>query len=502
MARQVKIFDTTLRDGEQSPGCSMNMQEKLELAAALSGMGVDVIEAGFAASSPGDFEAVKAVSAHVKNSSVASLCRCLEKDIDAAWEALRGAASPRIHVFLATSEIHMRAKLRMTPEQVLEQAVRAVRYAKKLCADVQFSAEDAIRSDKDFLRRVAEAVIAAGATTFNIPDTVGYSTPYEVRELVGWMVQNCAGAGDVTFAVHMHNDLGMATANTISGIAAGAGQAEVTLCGIGERAGNAPLEEVLMTLNTRRDALDVFCRADTTQIYRAARMLQAIIGRPIPPNKPIVGANAFAHEAGIHQHGVMADRKTYEIMSPQSIGVPEKAMVLGKHSGRHAFGEHVQSMGYSLSLGDLDEAFAQFKRLADKKKNVSDRDIEAILKHSGQAREGLFSLESFVINSGNTIDGTAILKLRRGDEVRQAVAMGDGPVDASFKAVSEIVGMSFSLENYSLNSVTDGGDALGEALVRLSRDGVTYTGRGLSTDIIEASIKAYLNAANKAVHRE
>ncbi|MDR1668592.1 MAG: 2-isopropylmalate synthase [Oscillospiraceae bacterium] len=498
MPRTVKIFDTTLRDGEQSPGCSMNTGEKLEIARALERLRVDVIEAGFAASSPGDKEAIGEIAKIIKDCSVASLCRCREGDIDAARDALANAAQPCIHVFLATSDLHMEKKLRMTREQVIENTGSAVRYAKKFCSDVQFSAEDASRSDPDFLCRVFEAAIRAGAATINIPDTVGYALPEETAALVRYVLEHCEGARGVAIAVHPHNDLGMATANVLAGIAAGASQAEVTLCGIGERAGNAALEEVVMGLSTRRNLLDIDCRVETKQIYRSARLLLSTIGASASPNKPVIGQNAFAHEAGIHQHGVMADRATYEIMSPESIGIPQKEMVLGKHSGRHAFDETVQSLGFSLSEEELKAAFKAFKALADKKKNVTNNDIEALIKDGGRETEGYYRLESFVINSGNTIDGTAILKLTVGDGQKQTVAFGDGPVDASFKAINMLAG-DFALTSYSLNAITDGGDALGEALVRIENEKGQYTGRGLSTDIIEASIKAYLNAVNKSL---
>lgn len=499
MGRNIKIFDTTLRDGEQAPGCSMDISEKLEVARQLERLGVDCIEAGFAVASPGDFAAVRAVSGQIRNCRVTSLCRCVEKDIDAAREALRDAESPLIHVFLATSPIHMRAKLKMTPEQVLEQAVSAVRYAKRFCNDVQFSAEDACRTEPEFLQKVFAGVIAAGATAINIPDTVGCITPNEYYRIVRGVLENCPGADKVTVSVHCHNDLGMATANSISGIAAGAGQVECTLNGIGERAGNAPLEEVVMTIATRGGSLDVSCGIDTTQIYKASRLIQTITGLPIPPNKAVVGANAFAHEAGIHQHGVMADPETYEIMRPEALGIPQNRIVLGKHSGRHAFEERAGALGLSASKEEMDEAFARFKELADKKKNVTDLDIIALMKNESKEDFGLYRLESFVINSGNTIDSTAIIKLTCGDSVIQRVEMGDGPVDAAFKAINSIAGGRYKLENYSLHSITEGGDALGEALVRVSSLGRIYTGRGLSTDVIEASIKAYVNAVNKCL---
>ncbi len=499
MGMKISIFDTTLRDGEQAPGCSMDISEKLEVARQLERLRVDCIEAGFAIASPGDLAAVKAVSEQIKGCRVASLCRCVEKDIDAARDALSGAVSPLIHLFLATSPIHMRAKLKMTPEQVLEQAVGAVKYARRFCEGVQFSAEDACRSDPVFLRRIFSAVIEAGATVINIPDTVGYITPNEYYRIVRDVLSSCPGADKVVISAHCHNDLGMATANSISGVAAGASQVECTLNGIGERAGNTPLEEVVMAIVTRGSTLDVSCDVDTTQIYRASRLIQTITGLPIPPNKAVIGANAFAHEAGIHQHGVMANPETYEIMRPEALGIPQNRMVLGKHSGRHAFEERLEALGFSVSKEELDEAFASFKVLADKKKTVSDLDIIALMKNEADEDFGLYRLESFVINSGNTIDSTAIIKLTCGDSVVQRVEMGDGPVDAAFKAINAIAGGRYKLENYSLHSITEGGDALGEALVRVSSMGRIYTGRGLSTDVIEASIKAYVNAVNKCL---
>jgi 2-isopropylmalate synthase len=494
----IKILDTTLRDGEQSPGCSMNAAEKLDLSRALERLRVDIIEAGFPASSLGDKEAVAAVAKTVKDCSVAALCRCRENDIYAAWDAVRSAAAPRLHVFLATSDLHMEKKLRMSRRQVLDTVAESVGYARKYCPDVQFSAEDATRSDKDFLCAVFDAAVKAGASTVNIADTVGYVLPDELSLLVRYVSENCEALDGITLAVHTHNDLGMAVANTLAGIAAGAGQAEVTLCGIGERAGNASLEETVMGLRTRQSKLGASCRVETSQLYRSARLLQSIIGLQLQPNKPVLGKNAFSHEAGIHQHGVLADRLTYEIMDPESIGIPRQEMVLGKHSGRHAFDDAVKSMGFTLDETTLETAFETFKRLADKKKKITGADIEALVKEGGREAGGHYKLQSFVVNSGNTIDGTAILKLTAGGEPIRAVAFGDGPVDAAFKAINSAAG-EFSLLSFSLNALTDGGDALGEALVSISNGKGRYSGRGVSTDIIEAGIKAYLNAVNKSL---
>jgi 2-isopropylmalate synthase len=498
LPRTIKILDTTLRDGEQSPGCSMNLAEKLEIAGALEQLRVDVIEAGFPASSPGDKDAVTAVAASVKDCTVAALCRCRKPDIYAGWDAVRTAASPRLHVFLAASDLHLEKKLRISRGQAIEQVSEAVRYARKYCPDVQFSAEDATRSDPDFLCHIFEKAITAGAATVNIADTVGYALPEEFAALVRYVLQNCKGIEDVTVAVHPHNDLGMAVANALSGLAAGAGQAEVTLCGIGERAGNASLEEVVMGLHTRWDAVGLDCRVDTTRIYRSARLLQSVIGLQIQPNKPILGTNAFAHEAGIHQHGVMADRLTYEIMDPETIGIPRQELVLGKHSGRHAFDEAVQSLGFTLNETELQAAFGAFKELADKKKTVWSKDIEALAKDAGREAAGFYRLDGFVVNSGSAIDGTAVLTLTAGEDTVRQVALGEGPIDAAFKAIAGLAG-EFALMSYSLNAVTDGGDALGEAVVRIAGDKGQFTGRGVSTDIIEASIKAYLNAVNKSL---
>lgn len=497
MARIIKIFDTTLRDGEQSPGCSMNLNEKIEVALQLEKLGVDVIEAGFAIASPGDLAAIQAVSKAVSSCTIASLSRATEKDIDAAFEGVRLAKRPRIHTFLATSPVHMQYKLKMTPDQVFERAASMVSYAKKYCEDVEFSAEDASRSDWPFLVKVLEEVIRRGATVINIPDTVGYSTPDEMYALIRHVMENVNGIEKVEVSVHCHNDLGMAVANSLAAVRAGAGQVECTLNGIGERAGNASLEEVVMALNTRGIYFDAACSVNSSQIYRSSRLVQTITGVQVAPNKAIVGANAFAHEAGIHQHGVMLERSTYEIMTPESIGIPQNTMVLGKHSGRHAFEDRLAALGYQLDKKALDAAFEQFKILADKKKIVQDGDIDAIVGNRIAESPEAYHLDRFVINSGNTITSTAIIRLSSGEKQFESVAIGDGPVDASFKAINDIVGMDLVLKDYSLHSVTAGEDALGEAVVKLSFDGKSVVGRGLSTDIMESSIKAYLNGVNK-----
>jgi len=494
--RNVAIFDTTLRDGEQSPGCSLAVAEKLEIARRLERLGVDCIEAGFAAASPGDFEAVRAIAAEIRTCGVASLARAKRGDIEAAAEALRGAARPRLHTFIATSPIHMQHKLKMTPESVLEAAVAAVKLARDLCPEVEFSAEDATRSDFEFLARVVEVAVKAGATVVNIPDTVGYAMPEEFGGLVKNLRERVPGLDRAVVSVHCHNDLGLAVANTLAAVRAGAGQVEGTINGIGERAGNAALEEILMALRTRPDQFKAAYRADTREIIRSSRLVSALTGSLLPPNKAVVGANAFAHEAGIHQHGVLAERLTYEIMTPESVGLAENRLVLGKHSGRHAFEDRLRRLGHVLTTAELERAFTRFKELADKKKNVTDADLEALAVNRERVETG-YKLDRFIINSGNTIPATAMVRLSRGSENKEDVASGDGPIDAAFKAIEKIVGRSFTLEDFRLSAVTGGEDAQGEAILRL-RDGSTRAGgRGLSTDIVEAGILAYLNAVNR-----
>jgi len=500
MARQIKIFDTTLRDGEQSPGCSMNLYEKLEVAKWLDRLKVDVIEAGFAISSRGDFEAIKAVAETVRECRVAALARALTKDIDTAWEAVKAAKQPRIHVFIATSGIHMRHKLKMSPEQVLDTTVKMVKYAKKYCYDVEFSAEDATRSEPEFLYRVLEKAVGAGATVINVPDTVGYTTPDEFTALLDGILKNVPNIDKTEISVHCHNDLGMAVANTLAAAKAGATQLECTINGIGERAGNAALEEIVMGINTRKDLFGLTCRVNTTQIYRSSKLVSTLIGIPIPPNKAIVGANAFAHESGIHQHGVLAEKSTYEIMKPESIGLSKNKLVLGKHSGHHAFDDRIRELGYNLNKEHLAETFTQFKELAEKKKVIYDWDIEALLQSKNTNVPEIYHLEQFIINSGNTITSTANIKMVVDGKIREDVASGDGPMDAAFKAIEKIVGISFTLEDYLVHSVTSGKDAQGEVAVKLRRNNRIVTGRGLSTDVVEAGIKAFVNAVNKLLN--
>jgi 2-isopropylmalate synthase len=500
MPAQIKIFDTTLRDGEQTPGVNLNIQEKLEIARQLVKMGVDVIEAGFPVASPGDFEAVKAVAQSVRGATIAGLCRAVEKDIDRAWEAVQYAEKPRIHTFIATSDIHLKFKLKMSEEEVLQRAIAMVRYAKKFCEDVEFSAEDASRTRPEFLYRIMEEVIRAGATVINIPDTVGYATPLEFGKLIRGVRDKVANVDKVDISVHCHNDLGLAVANTLAALENGATQLECTVNGLGERAGNAAIEEIVMGLNTRKDFYNVFHGIDSTQIYRASKLVSSLTGVMVQPNKAIVGANAFAHESGIHQHGMLSDKSTYEIMTPGSIGLAQNRMVLGKHSGRHAFEDRLREMGYSsLSADDIQRAFEQFKSLADKKKVVLDRDIEALVGVEVSDVPEIFELESFQINSGNKLISTSTVSMKRNGKVITEAATGDGPVDAAFNAMERAVGISFELEDYGLKAVTEGKDALGEVTVRISKGDQLFVGRGVSTDIIEASVRAYLNAINRAI---
>ena len=499
---KVRIFDTTLRDGEQSPGCSMNLKEKIEVARCLEKLKVDIIEAGFAIVSPGDFESVKTISETVKDCTVASLARATEKDIDAAWEAVKGAVDPRIHVFIATSPLHMQYKLRMTPEEVFEQAGRMVAYARKYCPNIEFSAEDATRSDPAFLARVVETAIANGATTVNIPDTVGYTTPAEMRALIEYLRENAAGAEKAIFSVHCHNDLGMATANSLAGVLGGARQIECTVNGLGERAGNTAMEEVVMALRTRQDTYHTDTRIDTTQIYRASKTVFNIIGQTAPINKAIVGKNAFAHEAGIHQHGVMANKATYEIMTPEAIGIHANNIVLGKHSGRHAVGQRLEELGYTLTKEELNRCFEEFKVVCDKKKTITDADLEAIANHHAASvnteTDDGYKLDWFQASTSNFTTATCTVCLKKEGEKFQTVCLGDGPIDAAFKAVDEIIRPSeHTFDVFTINSISEGKESLGDVTIKISAYNRTFTGRGLSTDIIEASVNAYLKSLNR-----
>jgi len=497
--KTVRIFDTTLRDGEQAPGCSMNISDKVRVARQLEKLGVDVIEAGFAIASPGDFESVQAVAAAVKKPIVASLARAVKADIDRAWEAVKGADHPMIHTFIATSDIHMEHKLKMTREQVLERAGDMVAYAKSLCGHVEFSAEDASRSDINFLCQVLETAIASGADVLNIPDTVGYSTPSEMAAIIEHVMKNVKGIENVIVSVHCHNDLGLSVANSLASVGAGATQIECTINGLGERAGNASLEEIVMALTTRKDLYQVEHHINTQQIYPTSRMVSSTTGQPVQVNKAIVGENAFAHEAGIHQHGILANRSTYEIMTPESVGISGHKMVLGKHSGKHALVDRLSDMGYHLDQEALSNVFDEFKKLCDTKKNVDDRDLEALVSEATHTETEFYRLERFETTSGNQIESQAEVALVLDGETKSANSTGDGPVDAAFKAIEQISGKTFSLQTYRINAVTEGEDAMGMVDVTMNIGGQSYKGRGVSTDIIESSIRACLDALNRSI---
>jgi 2-isopropylmalate synthase len=499
---RVRIFDTTLRDGEQAPGASMSSPEKLEVARALARLGVDVIEAGFPAASPDDLAAVKAIAADVGKDGpiIAGLARAARPDIDAAWEGVRGAARPRIHTFLATSDLHMKHKLRLGRDEVLKRASEAVAYARSLCADVEFSAEDAGRSEPEFLHVVVARAIEAGATTINIPDTVGYTLPDEFGALIAGILAEVPGARDVTISVHCHDDLGLAVANTMAGLRAGARQAEVTVNGIGERAGNCSLEELVMALRTRSQVLDLTTGIDTTQIARASRLVSRATGFPVPPNKAIVGANAFAHESGIHQDGMIKHKLTYEIMRPEDVGLEVSQLVLGKHSGRAAFAKRLAELGLPLEGDALARTFGRFKTLADKKKVVADADLVALAAEEGTVGRERWSLEGLQVACGTMGLSTATVRLKdEGGAVLVQAASGTGPVDAAYKAIDAIVGEKATLVEFVVQAVTEGIDALGEVSVKLRRHagGRTYHGTGADTDIVVAGAKAYLAALNQ-----
>ncbi len=503
--QQIKIFDTTLRDGEQAPGYSMNLSEKLEMALQLEKLGVDIIEAGFAIASTGDFKSVSEIAKIIKHSRVASLSRALVKDIDASANALKNAAFPRIHTFIATSDIHMKYKLKKSEEEVLETTREMVKYAKKYCSDVEFSAEDASRSRPEFLYRVLEEAIRAGATVVNIPDTVGYTSPLEYQKLILGIRENVRGIDKVDVSVHCHNDLGMAVANTLAAISAGATQVECTINGIGERAGNAALEEIVMNLNTRKDIYPYFTNINTREIYMTSTLLTTITGVKVQPNKAIVGDNAFAHESGIHQHGILENKETYEIMTPASIGLAENKMVLGKHSGRHAFVDRLKELGCTLDEENVDKVFSEFKALADKKKVVTDKDIQALVVRRHTKIPEAYRLDRFVVNSGNTITTTSSVRLlcKTGAILEEVTSSYEGSIDASYKAIDKLVGKSFILEDFLISAVTGGTNAQGEVYVKIkTKQGNIYNGHGISIDIVEASILAYISAINNMIYDE
>ncbi|MDO6565364.1 2-isopropylmalate synthase [Amphritea sp. 1_MG-2023] len=494
---RVIIFDTTLRDGEQSPGASMTRDEKLRIAKQLEKMRVDVIEAGFAIASPGDFASVKAIADTIKDSTICSLSRALDADIDRAGEALVNANSGRIHTFIATSPIHMKYKLQMAPEKVVQQAVYAVKRARNLISDVEFSLEDASRSELDFMCRIIEKVIDAGARTINIPDTVGYAVPDEFGYTIKQLIERIPNADKAIFSVHCHNDLGLAVANSLAAINAGARQVECTINGLGERAGNASLEEIVMALRTRQDILGLHTGIDTTQIVPASRLVSGVTGFPVQPNKAIVGANAFAHESGIHQDGVLKHRETYEIMTAEDVGWHANKMVMGKHSGRSAFRARLEELGTTFeSDAELNTAFARFKDLADKKHEIFDEDLQALVSDTRASHYEKFKLSSLAVNSQTGETPLAKVTIAVNDSEQTAEAAGSGPVDAAFKAIETIVASSASLELYSVNAITSGTDSQGEVTVRLEKGGRIVNGLGADTDIIIASAKAYIHALN------
>lgn len=495
--RKITILDTTLRDGEQAPGCSMTLPEKLKVAKQLERLSVDVIEAGFPIASPDDAAAVREISKTIKDCGISALCRALAGDISCAWESIKYSQRPRINIFLATSDIHLEHKLHCTRDELVDAAVEAFKFARKYCPDVQFSVEDATRSDTDFLLRVLRASVDAGVTIINLCDTVGYSSPEEIAQLVRAVKTGIDSA--VPVGVHCHNDLGMATANTMSAVLAGADHIESTLCGIGERAGMAATEEVVMALATRGDYYKAKTDVKTTGLYKACKLLSNTIGMDIPTIKPIIGANAFAHEAGVHQHGIMKNPLTYEIMRPADVGMVAGRMVLGKHSGKAALQERLSEMGYKVEEQALDDLFVRFKALCDRKKALTDTDIEELL-HGEVKEHQTYTLDSFVVNAGTTITSTAAVRLKRDGALYEEVAGGETPVIAAFCAVDKIVKYSYPLHHWSINSISEGRTELGESVVQI-RDGERIiVGRGMHTDIVAACIKAYVSAVNRAIN--
>ncbi|MDH3472536.1 MAG: 2-isopropylmalate synthase [Rhodospirillales bacterium] len=494
---RVVIFDTTLRDGEQSPGCSMNLEEKIQVAGMLESMGVDIIEAGFPIASRGDFQAVNEIAGRVKDAGVAGLARATPKDIDRAWEALKPAARPRIHTFISTSPLHMKHKLQMEPEAVHQAVIDSVTRARNLCDDVEWSPEDGTRTEHDFLCRCVESAIKAGAGTVNIPDTVGYTVPDEFHRLIEMLMNRVPNIDKAVISVHCHNDLGLAVANSLAAVQAGARQVECTINGIGERAGNAAMEEVVMALRTRPDTLPYVTGIDTTKIMKASRLLSAITGFNVQPNKAIVGANAFAHESGIHQDGMLKNAQTYEIMTPDSVGLTRSTLVMGKHSGRHAFKTKLEELGFKLGDNELNDAFQRFKDLADHKKDVFDEDIIALVDDAVLRHNNRIKFVSLQVVCGSKGPQTAELELEVDGEVKRAKAEGNGPVDALFTAIRKIVPHEGRLQLYQVHAVTGGTDAQAEVTVRLEEHGKTVNGQGADYDTLVASARAYVNALNK-----
>jgi len=500
---KITIFDTTLRDGEQSAGASLNVQEKLEIARQLDKLGVDVIEAGFPSSSPGDFEAVNLITQEVKRPVICALTSANAEAVDKTWEAVKGAAHPRIHVFLSASDIHLSYQLRKSRKEILQLSTEMVARAKNYLDDIEFSPMDATRAEPAFIYQILEAVIDAGATTVNIPDTVGYLTPQEYGDLIQGILTNVPNIQKAVLSAHCHNDLGLAVANSLEAIQRGARQVECTINGIGERAGNASLEEIVMAIKTRQDFFHFSTNIDTTRIYRTSRLVSELTGFSIQPNKAIIGANAFRHQSGIHQDGVLKKAITYEIMDPKSIGIPSSVLVLSKLSGRHAFRERLAELGYTLSEEALNRAFQGFKDLADKKKEITDRDIESLIAEELRTTTEIYHLDHVEVSCGDHSLPTATVRLiDPGGQSLADAALGTGPVDAIYKAINRIVNIPNKLTEFTVKSVTEGIDAIGEVLVRIESEGITYTGRGASTDIIVASAKAYMNALNRLLARK
>ena len=499
---RIRIFDTTLRDGEQSPGFTMNAEEKLQMANQLAKLGVDTIEAGFAAASPGDFESVREIGHQLKGPMVVSLARTGLEDIDTAAEALKGSHNWGIHTFIASSPLHMKYKLNMDPEMVLQSSVRAVERARGYTENVEFSPEDATRSEPEFLVKLLSEVVQAGATILNIPDTVGYTTPGEFYELIDRLMNEVRDADRVTFSVHCHNDLGLAVANSLAAIQAGARQIECTINGIGERAGNASLEEIVMALKTRIKFFKMDAAIRTEEIYRTSRLLTQLTGMAVQANKAIVGANAFAHEAGIHQDGVLKNPLTYEIMTPKSVGIASNQLVLGKHSGRHALADRIRALGYEIGSSELNRVFKEFKRLADLKKTVFDEDIEALVTQTALTGEGRFVLRAVNVTSGTNTVPTATVEMEVDGEIKREARFGDGPGDAAMNTIKAITGSDSRLTQFRVNAITGGTDAQGEVTVSIEENGKTATGRGADLDIVVASAKAFVSALNRLAFRK
>ena len=495
---KIIIFDTTLRDGEQAPGASMNSFQKLEVASQLEKLGVDIIEAGFPVASPGDFAAVSAIAKLIKKAEVCGLARCIYKDIESAGKAVKKARHPRIHLFLATSKIHLKYKFKKAEDEIAAIARGSIRQARKFCRDIEFSPEDATRTERDFLYRMVELAINEGCSTINIPDTVGYSYPQEIYSLITDIRNNVPNIEKAVIAIHCHNDLGLATANSLSAVLAGARQVHCTVNGIGERAGNASLEEVVMAMKTRKDVFgDFYTDIHTKEIFRTSRLVSKITDFAVPPNKAIVGANAFAHESGIHQDAVLKKRITYEIMDPRDVGIAESQLILGKHSGRHAFRDRLKSLGFQLNEEQLNKAFGRFKEVADKKKTIFDDDLRAIVEDEIRVAKPLWQLYSFEVNSGTRIKPQATVVLIKKFRNISGISSGDGPVDACFRAIDKVTGYKAKLEDFRLEAVTSGKDALGQVSLKLKIKDSVISGRGASTDIIEAAVRAYLDAVNK-----